>query len=200
MKHRVNLFSPDLLPQQIRLNFNRTASALASVLVLMVAVYGWLSYLNQQAGAELASLQQQQASQQQQIKQLTEQMTARQPDPHLLQQVEILQRQLDAMESLGLELDRRSVMANPGFSNLMKELAQSSDQQVWLQRFGVSDNGIVLQGLAQSPAAVPQWLARLGLKESLRGRSLSQFTLQGGTDGPVTFVVGHGLEGEEEGE
>ncbi|USD37285.1 PilN domain-containing protein [Ferrimonas sp. SCSIO 43195] len=199
MKHRVNLFSSDLLPKQIRLNFNRTVAAMAAVLVLMVAAYGWLSYLHQQSEAELVSLQQQQTDQQQQIKQLTEQMTARQPDQHLLQQVEILQRQLDAMESLGLELDRRSVMANPGFSNLMKELAQSSDQQVWLQRFGVSDNGIVLQGLAQSPAAVPQWLAKLGLKHSLRGRSLSQFTLNGGTDGPVTFVVGHGLE-EEEGE
>ncbi|TKB51203.1 PilN domain-containing protein [Ferrimonas sediminicola] len=197
MKHRVNLYRSDLLPVSVRLNFNRLLAVTLGVILALSALCGWLSVETGRAQARLAALQNQQSQAQEQIQSLSEQLAARQLDQGLAQQVTILERQLAAMDLLATELDRRSVMANPGFSNLMRDLAQSSDQQVWLQRFGVSDSGILLQGLAQSPAAVPQWLGRLGLKPSLRGRSLSQFRLSGNDTGPVTFTVGHEMDSGE---
>lgn len=194
MKRRVNLFNASLLPKKQRLSLTNLAIVLVVTLVGLVAGQVFLGQQIDRNQDLISDYERQNKRMQSQIETLSEQVAARKPDQSLAQQIELLTRQSQALTELADELDNRSVMANPGFSNLMRDLAEASDNQVWLQHFKLAEEGVSMKGMAQTADAVPNWLHQLGQKPSLQGQSLSEFRLTGELNGPFSFAIGHELK------
>ncbi len=198
MKRRVNLYSPALLPARMRLTLPRLLLATAA-LVLLTLLWGV------QLDREAARLAQQrlaaQAEEQRlgaELAALSAQVRAHQPRPELTAAVAQAEARLQGLGRLAEVLDRDALLTQPGFSNLMQDLAQSSDNQVWLEQFELAEQRIRLSGQARRAAAVPAWLERLGQQPSLQGRALSEMSIEGEAGQPVRFLVGHGLaQGEK---
>jgi len=193
MKRRVNLYAASLLPERARLTLSRLLIASVSLLVLLVLTGAVLQYhaseLNGQLSAARAELNAHNAD----LSRVTAQLQARQPRAGLVAEVEMARKRLDSFSRLAQVLDRDALLTQPGFSNLMADLATSADNQVWLQRFQLAQNQVLLSGQARRAAAVPAWLDKLGQQPSLQGRAVSQLSIQGEAGKPVHFTAGHGL-------
>ncbi|MBY5993140.1 PilN domain-containing protein [Ferrimonas balearica] len=197
MKRSVNLYSPALLPDKARLTLPRLLKAVAAVLVLALALAGQLHRSGDALSAQWDQARAEEQALSAELAQLAQQVRAHQPRPELVAAVEQAEARLAAYQRLAQVLDRDALLTQPGFSNLMTDLANSSDNQVWLERFQLAQSSVLLRGQAQRAAAVPAWLDRLGQQPSLQGRSLSQLSIQGEAGKPVHFVAGHGLADEE---
>ncbi|MBY6187275.1 PilN domain-containing protein [Marinobacter hydrocarbonoclasticus] len=197
MKRRVNLYSPSLLPKRDRLTLPRLLLACAAVVVLSVLTAMLLRYQASTLDQQLAEAQAEQNRVSAELSQVTALLRAHQPRPDLVAQVEQARQRLEGFRRLADVLDRDELLTEPGFSSLMADLATSADNQVWLERFQLARDQVLLSGQARRAAAVPAWLDKLGQQPSLQGRAVSQLSIQGEAGKPVRFTAGHGLVQEE---
>lgn len=198
MKRRVNLYAPSLLPERARLTLPRLIVACVAVLVLAIAVGVMLNLQSRGLEQQLAAARDSQTQQSAELARLAAQVRAHQPRPELVAKVEQARKQLESFQRLTSVLDQDELLTHPGFSNLMADLASSADNQVWLERFQLARDQVLLSGQARRAAAVPAWLDKLGQQPSLQGRAVSQLSIKGEAGKPVHFVAGHGLASREE--
>ncbi|QIZ77925.1 PilN domain-containing protein [Ferrimonas lipolytica] len=191
MKTRINLYSATMLPVKPRLTLPLVlgASLLLLVLMLLLGVYhNWQLQQLQQQQQQL-TLQKQALTAD--VAQYSAELAKLTPSLQLQADVAQAQSKLQGLQQIQSLLEHDKFLIEPGFSNLMQDLSKAADKQVWLQEFAVSSGHMRLAGLAQRAAAVPAWIDKLGSQESLRGRALSNLTINGEEGGPVKFEASH---------
>ncbi len=198
MKRRVNLFAPSLLPERARLTLPRLALTCVAVVGLAVALGVTLHLQARGLDQQLLAAREAQTAQSAELAQLAAKARAHQPRPELVAKVEQARKQLESFQRLVTVLDQDELLTHPGFSKLMADLSTSADNQVWLERFQLARDQVLLSGQARRAAAVPAWLDKLGQQPSLQGRAVSQLSITGEAGKPVHFVAAHGLAQQEE--
>ncbi|SHI05477.1 PilN domain-containing protein [Ferrimonas marina] len=198
MKTRINLFSPEMRPAQPRLTLARGLFGCAAALALLVGLGQWQSLNNQRLQQQLDLAYEQQSELGDELARLSTELASHRPDEQLLTAVAQAKARIDGLARLSQLLDQDELLIQPGFSNLMRDLSNSADRQVWLQQFDVAQAQLRLAGQAQRAAAVPAWIDRLGQQPSLAGRALSRLAIDGDGDGPVRFEASHGLSDNKE--
>lgn len=177
MKLRVNLLTPDLLPQQILLNFSWAVRGWLLTLVVIAALTGlsqWqLSQLQQEQTA-LKAIQNQLKIQQEQ---LAKAKAARKVSPKLQAELEDLRQELEIKQQLVVQVQAGERPNEAPFSTLLVDLARVQEQRIWLDSIEISEQGVSLAGYASKAEVVPVWLSQVGSQGYLQGKTFDQLLI-----------------------
>ncbi|WP_417760927.1 PilN domain-containing protein [Shewanella sp.] len=188
-KTRINLFNHTLLPPKQRLTLKTLGLASAAILLLGGVAIGLMGYFNGQLQADAAQTKAQLASQQTQLAQLQKQLQQHQPNPALQAEVKLQQQELQLKSLLLNELAQREQLKSVGFTEKLQELAKVSNGNIWLTHLHFDEQKMVFEGYGSSPEAVPDWIARLSLTQSYRGKAFASMTMAREEGKPLAFKL-----------
>lgn len=171
MKHRLNLYTPDLAPKLDLLSLNSVVGMCSAVAILLTLVWAALAWNGQGLSDELRVMQNQQRQLQAEVDSLKLALENRKPDPVLESKVASKQKVLERQERLLQEFAKREVIKTQGFAPLLTDLASQSKGDLWLSGIEVSETDMLLDGQVNRPEAFPQWLQRLANTRSFTGKT-----------------------------
>lgn len=178
MKQQVNLYQPLLYPVKVRYGLTQLVISWL-VLVLLLSVIGfWLHFQQQQLTAELAALQQQQATQLQEITLYQDALARRQPAAALVSQYQAAQQSVLQKQQLLSYLSQQQQQADQFYSPVMQHLLQIDRQELWLTGFSLQQHHSSFSGITLKPDSVPLWLQQLRHLPYFHGQQFSQVKLQ----------------------
>ncbi|MCL1035606.1 fimbrial assembly protein [Shewanella submarina] len=189
MKTRINLLTPDLLPPELRISFERTVLLVLIVLVVGGAANAWFYWKNSFLTQELAQHHQARNHLQNQKKDLEQKVSNHKPDPRLVAQVKAMDERLLLKQQLLAELDRRSDITSEGFSILLTDLAGVSANKLWLTRIQAANQKFSFEGYSVQAQTVPFWIDQLKSTETLKGYAFSAINMDRGEGQPIAFVL-----------
>ncbi|SEB00347.1 hypothetical protein [Alkalimonas amylolytica] len=189
MKTQVNLFDPSLLPVAEQWSLPQLSLLLGSCGVVLLLLFGSISYQQQQINSRLQQAQQQltqQLQQQEQFQQLLQQRTA---STELLQTQAALQARIQRTERINLLLQQQQ-QPQVHFSEVMVHLQTADAPELWLSEFQLKQQRSNFTGYALRSAEVPGWLSRLALHPYFKGQRFQRLTLEHTDDaGLLLFQV-----------
>ena len=188
-KYSINLLQVELLPKKVWLTLSNVVALWLLVLAVMV---GWaiVVHYNQQSITEhLAVVQQENNTNERQLKALGKQLAARKVDNLLSEKLATVKLLLNNKQALHSQLTNSAQTHVAGFAMAMDELAQLHHQDIRLNRIHINNNDMSFSGLALTPEAVPAWLAGFESSLLLSGKSFSHFSLSENEQEMTEFTV-----------
>jgi Tfp pilus assembly protein PilN len=198
MKSRINLYSASLLPPKLRLTFTRLSLALAATVLLSLMFAAFLSWESQNLMAHIHLTQSQADELNDEKARLEREIAARKPSQNLVNKFQLAEQRLRLKQGLKGELLQRNAVVNPGYSQLLTELASVSDSSSWLSRISVREGVYEFEGFGQTPQSIPQWVERLKSSQILTGYAFSSMTLDRGEGLPLAFKLSSKLVGSDD--
>lgn len=189
MKHSINLFQADLVPEQPWLTVQRILIALLVVVVVLVAMRGISEWQLSGARSELNQLQQQRVSAQQQVSELGSQVAARRPDPRLERDIVRLEATVQTRQALLAELQRRGQLSRLDYAQLLTDLARLQRDGLWLTRIQQQQQQVTLHGKAVEAGLLPEWMQSFQLTPSLADRRFTMVELKRDEADMLNFVL-----------
>ena len=125
-------------------------------------------------------------------------IAARKPSQALVDKLQLAEQRLSLKQGLKGELLQRNAVVNPGYSQLLTELASVSDTSIWLSRISVREGVYEFEGFGQAPQNIPQWIERLKSSQILTGYAFSSMTLDRGEGLPLAFKLSSKLVGSDD--
>jgi Tfp pilus assembly protein PilN len=173
---QINLINPQLLTPQVAFSSRTIAWTLLGVVVIGLALYGWVE---SQAGliqAQQDKTQTERDALQAQVDALTQPAEDGQtPQDRRAQAVASETQHIAQLKNLRRALG--AAQGEPGFSPRLQALANDRLPGVWLTAIEFSHAGFRLQGRALQPEAIPDYLALLSRQPALKTLSLSGFRI-----------------------
>ena len=188
-KHSINLFQPELLPEQATITLSRVVGLWCGVFVLMLAFSFYSGYQNEQSAKELSTLRVSEQFNKLRFAELEEQLKAKQKDPQLTARLELMKKLILNKKALHGQLTDGSRTYVQGFSNAMTELSNMHNNNISLQMVTITNDDLTFSGLAKHPEAVPAWLDGFSQSELLSGKTFVNFKLQENEHNMTEFVV-----------
>lgn len=189
MKHSINLFQADLVPEQPWLTVQRILLAMLVVVLVLAAVRGVSEWQLSAARSELSQLQQQRSSAQQQISELGTQAAARRPDPRLEREIVRLEATVQTRQALLAELQRRGQLSRLDYAQLLTDLARLQRDGLWLTRIQQQQQQVTLHGKATDAGLLPEWMQSFQLAPSLADRRFTMVELKRDDADILNFVL-----------
>lgn len=179
MSAQINLFHPRYLRQPDTLTLNRVASATGLICVILVLAAVGLRYQADvraraatSAGAELEALRAE-------VETATNANAARKPDPKLAEEVDRTRESLRRRSEIVRLLDTGAIGSTDGFSEYFRGLARQVPDGLWLTGLVIGKGGadMEIRGAVLNPAAVPEYIRRLGTEKAFKGRQFSSLAM-----------------------
>jgi MSHA biogenesis protein MshI len=174
---QVNLFNPALLPPKRYFSARAVARSIGVAVVAVVAVAWW-------ASVETAKLRKQVADQEARLAGEAGRTSAdvalgrAQKIAALEQAVRSKQAQLESRRSLRDKLKRGMVTEATAHSALMRLVATSIPEQVWLTELRAAGHHIEVAGRTLDPLAFNAWMVRLGESSFFAAKPISNLKLE----------------------
>ena len=167
MHQQINLFQPVFRKQHKVFSASTLAQIAASVLVLLLAIFGHVRWTlaNMEGSAE--ALQQQHDHLLQQIAAL--ETANRTPDTEALDsEIVRLMANIDQRNSLLLQFDQLVVQESRGFATQFRALAKQRIPGLWLEGVAVNEQGqIEIRGITLDAKLLPVYLRQLDEQQGL---------------------------------
>lgn len=187
MSAQINLFHPRYLSQTDTLTLGRVAWAAGLVCTLLALGGGALRYQADvraraaaAAGAELEALRAE-------IDAATSANAVRKPDPRLIDEIDRTRESLRRRGEIVRLLDTGAIGSTDGFSEYFRGLARQVPEGLWLTGFAIRQGGadMEIRGAVLNPAAVPEYIRRLGTEKAFKGRQFSSLAMNRSQAAPV---------------
>jgi HAMP domain-containing protein len=190
MTQQVNLYQPLLYPVTDRLSLRRVLSAWLLLVGLLLSVWFWLQYQQQQLAAQLAAQQQQLDVQQQEVLLYQQALEQRRPSAELIKQYEQVQHRVRQKQQLLGYLAQQQQQAGQLYSPVFAHLLQIDRQELWLTAFSLQQQHSSFSGISLQPDKVPLWLEDLRRLSYFKGQRFSEVNmLQVPQQSAVTFQL-----------
>lgn len=180
MPQQINLRTPILLTQKHYLSANTIVLALAVIGAFSTALCGywvWSLEANSAAlGKTLDSHTQERERLQAALK--GQQASVLPAEAGLMQELQTRQMQLQQREQVLAELGRGLLRDGQGHAARLRLVAQTIPTEVWVTEVRADERQMEVQGYTLEPAALNQWVARLGAHPSLQGHALSALKIE----------------------
>lgn len=179
MSAQINLFHRRYLRQSDTLTLNRVALATGLVCAILAVVAGGLRYQADvrakaaaNAGAELEVLRAE-------VEAATNANAARKPDPRLAEEFDRTRESLRRRSEIMRLLDSGVIGSTDGFSEYFRGLARQVPDGLWLTGLAIGQGGadMEIRGAVLNPAAVPEYIRRLGTEKAFKGRQFSSLAM-----------------------
>ncbi len=180
MTQYINLYDDSLRPRRELLTLNNVAIALATTLVLVIALaaYGMTRTADERRAARAVELRLQEM--QAQVTVFAVQQGARQLDPLLQQQLAAAESRLANRRAVLARVQNGGFGGQQGFAGIFRGLAEVSEPGVWLTAIDLRAEGqaMALHGRMLNEAQLPAYVARLSAHPRFSGRLFSALDVQ----------------------
>lgn len=198
MKTRIDLYLPELKP---RYELVTVGLALTLLLLSGLVVGGATLWAKNASEDVLVEAKQIDATYQGKKKlgdALKAQRDARSKDPTLVANIDELQRMLSGRRAILSELKKQEQLKSQGFSDLMRGLALSQQDDLWLTRVRVEEQQLLLVGGASGSASLPRWVSKLQEAPFFMGKQFEAARLYRDQDDLLVFEIGTLIDGEQQ--
>jgi len=179
MSAQINLYHPRFLKQRDVLTLGNLVLAAATVYTLLAAAGGWAW---QNAGVHSAAA----TAAETQLKAMKEQLEAtntavasRKPSTALAAELDNAERLLRRRGDIARLLESGAVGNTGGFAEYLSGLARQVPNGLWLTGFSIDAGGndMEIRGSMLNPAALPEYIRRLGTEKAFQGRNFAALTM-----------------------
>jgi Tfp pilus assembly protein PilN len=188
MNSRINLYRDEFKPQFVWVSATNAMIFSVLTLMLMGGTYFGVWESQQSSAQELAQIQNDIASKDRQLSELTKQLTDRQKNPVLLSKLETQKFRLSTAKDLADKLSNLSKLQEKPFSTALTSFAEVNNSSVWLSSFKINEKNIEIQGNINEPGALPSWLKSIGKTSFFNNRDFQAATVFR-TEGQLGFKI-----------
>ena len=178
MKLRVNLYVKALQPVKENISLNRLVGTVLALSGLLLAVGLILNAQTAGKKAELKLVQQQLATQQQQVTELNQKIGNRQPAPALVKQHAELSQTIEQKQKLLRFVQGEQRKVSVKYAPVFVYLAEIDPSGFWLSSFSLNASSSQFSGYVTAPELLPQWLSKLSSTAFFKGHTFSQFEIK----------------------
>jgi Tfp pilus assembly protein PilN len=188
MNSRINLYRDEFKPQFVWVSATNAVVFSVLILLLMGGTYFGVWESQQSSAQELAQIQNDIATRDRQLAELTKQLTLRQKNPVLLAKLDTQKFRLSTAKDLADKLSNLSKLQEKPFSTALTSFAEVNNSSVWLSSFKINDKSIEIQGNINEPGALPSWLKSIGKTSFFNSRDFRAATVFR-TEGQLGFKI-----------
>lgn len=179
MSAQINLYHPRFLKQNDPLSLGNVAIA-ALVLYLLLAaagVWSWDEAEARKAAATTAEAQLKAAKER--LEAITKAAALRKPNAQLIAELENAESVLRRRGDIARLLESGAVGSTAGFAGYLRGLARQVPEGLWLTGLKIDSGGndMEIRGKMLNPAALPDYIRRLGTEKAFQGRSFAELTM-----------------------
>lgn len=179
MSAQINLYHPRFLKQREVLTLGNVALAAAVLYALLAAAGGWAwqDAATRKEAAKVAEAQLKSAKEQ--VAAATKAAATRKPSPQLIAEAESVEGLLRRRGDIARLLESGAVGSTGGFSDYLRGFARQAPEGLWLTGFdiGAGGNDMEIRGSMLNPAALPDYIRRLGGEKVFQGRNFAALTM-----------------------
>lgn len=179
MTQQVNLYTQELRPRKQTLQAGALVTLVAVLVVALGVGSAFVRYQNSELEARVSALESQTQTLEQNVVELSERVSARQPAPEIQDALDRVTETLARRQKL-LERVEGLILNDGGrFSPQMAALARQIPKDVWLTgiRLDAQPSLVTIEGRARSGALVPTYLENLGNEPVFTGQTFGAFRL-----------------------
>lgn len=179
MSRQINLYHPRFLKQREWLTLTSVAAATVLVLLLLVGAGAWAMSYAAARQADAAAAEAQLKVIQAQFAAATQAAAARKPNPQFMQELANAEQLLQRRDEIARLLESGAVGSTGGFADYLSGFARQAPEGLWLTGFTIGAGGseMEVRGRMLNPAALPDYIRRLGNEQVFRGRNFAALTL-----------------------
>ena len=179
MSAQINLFHSRFLKRTDALSLGRVVAVAVAVLGLQAAGAGGAGYLAASREKSAAAVKAELAAVQAEVDVATNANAARKPDPRMIEELERTRESLRRRSEILRLLDSGAVGSTEGFAGYLRGFARQVPEGLWLTGFSIGPGGgeMEIRGAMLNPAALPDYIGRLGKEKAFQGRQFSALTM-----------------------
>ena len=194
MSAQINLYHPRFLKQRDLLTLGNLALAAAALYGVLALGVGWAWQDAATRKQAATAVEEQLKSAKEQVDAATKAAAARKPSPQLIAELEQAESALRRRVEIARLLESGAVGSTGGFADFLRGFARQVPEGLWLTGFtiGAGGNDMEIRGSMLNPAALPDYIRRLGAEKAFQGRSFAALTMNRVDPPPAVRPVGQG--------
>lgn len=179
MSAQINLYHPRFLRQRDLLTLGNVVIAAAVVYAMLAAATGWAWQEAAQRTQAAAAVEQQLQAAKAQLAAETKVAATRKPGAQLSAELEQAEALLRRRAEIVRVLESGVVGSTGGFADFLRGFAHQTPEGLWLTGFSIDSGGsdIEIRGSMLNPAALPDYIRRLGTEKAFQGRNFAALTM-----------------------
>lgn len=194
MSAQINLYHPRFLKQRDVLTLGNVALAVGALYAVLAVAGGW-AWQDAAARKEAAAAAEAQLKvAKEQVETATKAAAIRKPSQQLTAEADGAEALLRRRSEIAHLLESGAIGSTGGFADYLRGFARQVPDGLWLTGFtiGAGGNDMEIRGSMLNPAALPDYIRRLGTEKAFQGRSFAALTMNRVDPPPVVRPVGLG--------
>lgn len=175
MRQHINLVNPALLPPKPFFQFRTLALALAATGLLMLSLGVFIHYSLRTYAAVAVQAQARVTQREAQLREQQARLKVREKDPQVALALSASREEFARLQQVAGRLPGQEAAA--GAAANLQALAEAAMPGVWLESIALHKGALSLQGYAQRPEQIPEYLERLRRQPVFQGQQFSAFEL-----------------------
>lgn len=179
MSAQINLYHPRFLKQNEPLTLRNIVLAAVACYAVLAALGGWAwqDAAARRVAAEAAEAQLGQVKEQ--VAAGTKAAALRKPSPQMIAEIDGAEALLRRRGEIARLLESGAIGSTGGFSDYLGGFARQAPDGLWLTGFSIGAGGadMEIRGSVLNPAALPDYIRRLGAEKAFQGRNFAALTM-----------------------
>jgi hypothetical protein len=194
MSTQINLYHPRFLMKRDLLTLRNAGLAAVILYTLLAAAGGWTCQDAATRKQAATAVEAQLKSVKEQADAATKAAAVRKPNPQLIAELEQAESVLRRRSEIARLLESGAVGSTGGFADYLRGFARQAPEGLWLTGFtiGSGGNDMEIRGSMLNPAALPDYIRRLGAEKAFQGRSFAALTMNRAEPPPAVRPAGQG--------
>jgi len=188
MSAQINLYHPRFLKQRELLVLGKVMLAVVALYAVLAVFGGWV-WRDAAARKEAAAVAEAQLlSIKEQVAAATKAAAESKPDAQLIAELSKAEALLRRRGDIARLLESGAIGSAGGFSDYLRGFARQKPDSLWLTGFtiGAGGNDMEIRGSMLNPAALPDYIRRLGTEKVFQGRNFAALTMNRPEPAPTT--------------
>lgn len=194
MSAQINLYHPRFLKQRELLTLGKVVLAAVALYAVLAAAGGWVWRDAETRKAAALAAEQELKATKEQVDAATKAAAIRKPSPQLIAELDSAESLLRRRGEIARLLESGAVGSTRGFTDYLRGFANQTSDGLWLTGLAIGAGGadMEIRGSMLNPAALPDYIRRLGAEKAFRGRSFAALTMNRADPAPTVSPTAPG--------
>jgi len=194
MKKSINLYSDSLKPVKHWLTLTNIAAVTGLILALMSFWYAKEFLAMDKASKRAQLISSQVESAKKELENYQQALVKNNDSAEFNQKKLELEQKVKVKGTLLASVANRSTEESINYYEVMKDLTEHHDHDLWLTSFVFNEDNVIFNGYAMQSKAVTQWMTYLQASNSFKGKELSHLNIMAVDNDVLQFQAATKLE------